>query len=236
MLPVQQPLEIGLGGSRHSSGRSPPLAIRASSRFGLLSALPQYLRRTTRFSQMDMEYTFSQMVYLCKSPSEVYKLVKWRKQTKNQWARDDPGFVVIQMLMITASTMAYWLGFGGGAQSFGLVPLLLWSYFQVLGVGALVATAGSAVANRYMRIDLRHGQHTVEQKVEWLYAFDIHCNSFFPLFLLLHVVQYFLSPALIGQGFVAAILSNTLYSAAYLAYVGKEGGSHYREGGGRLSL
>ena len=29
----------------------------------------------------------------------------------------------------------------------------------------------------------------VEQRVEWQFAFDIHCNSFFIVFLLLYVVQ-----------------------------------------------
>ena len=56
------------------------------------------------------------------------------------------------------------------------------------------------VANNYMRAQSFHG---VEQKMaglealvigladvkalqEWMYAFDIHCNSFFPLFLVLY--------------------------------------------------
>ena len=34
-------------------------------------------------------------------------------------------------------------------------------------------------------------------QVEWLHAFDIHCNAFFPLFLLLYVVQYMLLPILL---------------------------------------
>ena len=34
--------------------------------------------------------------------------------------------------------------------------------------------------------------HSVEQDVEWAYCWDVHCNAFFPTFLLLHVVQYFL--------------------------------------------
>lgn len=29
----------------------------------------------------------------------------------------------------------------------------------------------------------------VEQRVEWQFAFDIHCNSFFILFLFLYVLQ-----------------------------------------------
>ena len=29
----------------------------------------------------------------------------------------------------------------------------------------------------------------MEQEVEWLYAFDVHCNSFFLLFLVVYVLQ-----------------------------------------------
>ena len=38
-------------------------------------------------------------------------------------------------------------------------------------------------------------------QVEWMYAFDIHCNSFFPLFLLLYVLQFFLLPFLLNGPF-----------------------------------
>lgn len=41
-------------------------------------------------------------------------------------------------------------------------------------------------SNKHLRV---HHAHSVEQEVEWLYAFDIHCNGFFPLFVLLYVVQ-----------------------------------------------
>lgn len=34
--------------------------------------------------------------------------------------------------------------------------------------------------------------HSLEQKVEWLYAFDVHCNAFVPLFLFQSVLQFFL--------------------------------------------
>ncbi len=30
---------------------------------------------------------------------------------------------------------------------------------------------------------------SVEREVEWLYAFDVHCNAYIPGFILLHVVQ-----------------------------------------------
>lgn len=208
MLPIAH--DIG-GGSGVRS-------LNLSSRLGNLSLVPQYLRRMTRFSQMDMEYTFSQMVYLCKSPSKVYTLTKYRKQTKNQWARDDPAFVFIMVLLVTTATVAYRVGFGGAARSYGIIALLLYSYIQCLGVGAVVASAGWGIANKYMRIELRQGQHTVEQMVEWLYAFDIHCNSFFPVFIILYVIQYFLAPLLLAQGFFACFFANTLYAISFIIY------------------
>jgi hypothetical protein len=51
----------------------------------------------------------------------------------------------------------------------------------------------------FLRTGAAHS-HAVEQRVEWLYAFDIHCNAFFPLFIMLYVVQLILSPILLAQG------------------------------------
>ena len=73
-----------------------------------------------------------------------------------------------------------------------------------------------------------------------MYAFDVHCNSYFPLFISLYgepvvvalsralcahtsfrialaVVQFFLSPLLLAHGLLSVILSNLLYAAS-LAY------------------
>ena len=47
-------------------------------------------------------------------------------------------------------------------------------------------TICSHVANKYMR---QYHSHSVEQEVEWLYAFDVHANAFFCSFLLTYVVQ-----------------------------------------------
>ncbi len=44
----------------------------------------------------------------------------------------------------------------------------------------------SYFANKYMKHYTPHG---VEQEVEWLYAFDVHCNSFFCSFLITYVLQ-----------------------------------------------
>eukprot|EP00171_Calliarthron_tuberculosum_P011481 IDg11481t1 len=50
--------------------------------------VPEYVRRLFQYPQMDIDYTLWQMLYLCVSPSRVYRTTKYHKQTKNQWARD----------------------------------------------------------------------------------------------------------------------------------------------------
>ena len=88
--------------------------------------------------------------------------------------------------------------------------------FLLLGVA--IGTAGWLLSNKYLRASVPGGHaHAVEQHVEWLYAFDVHCNAYFPLFLLLHVLQYFLLPLLLSGGFIGCLVSNALYAVA-LAY------------------
>ncbi|PPD79916.1 hypothetical protein GOBAR_DD23146 [Gossypium barbadense] len=77
---------------------------------------PQYLRRIVKWQQMDIEYTFWQMLHLCTAPKIAF------------------------------------------------------------------------LTNAYLREEAPN-TCVVEQRVEWqvwLYAFDVHCNSFFPMFVMLY--------------------------------------------------
>lgn len=55
----------------------------------------KYLRRLLHFKQMDFDFAVWQMLYLFTSPQRVYRNFHYRKQTKDQWARDDPAFLVL---------------------------------------------------------------------------------------------------------------------------------------------
>ncbi|KAK2985841.1 hypothetical protein RJ640_018707 [Escallonia rubra] len=122
-----------------------------------------------------------------------YQHTKYHKQTKNQWARDDPAFIVICSLLLAVSTLAYCAAYdhSAGHAVFVVISVLL---FHFLITGALLATCC------------------------WLYAFDVHCNSFFPVFVLLCVIHYFLSPILVAHGFIPVLLSNLLYMVAISYY------------------
>mmetsp|Transcript_19559 Transcript_19559/g.74051 ORF Transcript_19559/g.74051 Transcript_19559/m.74051 type:complete len:256 (-) Transcript_19559:48-815(-) len=187
-----------------------------ATRVSLPASVPEYLCRVLDFRSMDFEATLDQMLTLASSdPGRVYKTNFYRKQMKNQWARDDPAFAVAQVLLLSVVAVAYALAFRVDSLS-GYLSLILycvvvdWFLF-----GCVVATIGWFVANKYL---LQSHSHSVAQKVEWLYAFDIHCNAFFPLFLLVHVLQFFLLPILLLKVYPSMILSNLLYAAAFSVY------------------
>ncbi|KAK9690944.1 hypothetical protein RND81_09G165400 [Saponaria officinalis] len=200
MLPTSSK---GLGRSTSSSRQPNPI-------------FPHYLRRIVKWQQMDIEYTFWQMLHLCTSPKVVYQHTKYHKQTKNQWARDDPAFVVICSLLLTVTTVAYCAAYDHSAAHAVYVVLSV-LLFHFIIAGAVLATCCWFLTNNYLREEAPNS-YVVEQRVEWLYAFDVHCNSFFPMFVLLYVIHYFMSPLLLAHGFIPVLLSNLLFMVAVSYY------------------
>lgn len=167
------------------------LSINATSAAAAASPLAssltpqQYLQRMTDLQQMDLQSAIDQMrTLLSLYPQPVYKMAYYRKQTKNHWARDDPAFAFLQVLMIVASSIAYALAFRVGSLSSIIGFVLKSVLINWLGVGVIVASLGRLVANQHLMMAERSSSH-VKQNVEWLYAFDVHCNSFIPLFVIL---------------------------------------------------
>jgi UNC-50 family len=180
VLPVPPPAHHNhhhLGGMLLSSPTG-PLGMGGSS-----SAAAQYLSRLTDIQQMDIQSALDQMRHLLSTrPQVVYKTCYYRKQTKNVWARDDPAFCALQAVFLVIAVVAHSVAFRislSGFVSF-LLYTLLWNW---LGMGLLLATLCREIANRHL-VTHQSASH-VRQQVEWLYAFDIHCNSFFPVFVLL---------------------------------------------------
>ena len=201
----------------------------SSARVPRSSSTAAYLARLTDVRQMDIQAALDQMkTLLSMRPHVVYKTAYYRKQTKNHWARDDPAFCALQALFLLVATIAYSVAFRAP-----LSTALSFLFYSVvinwLLCGVIVATLTREIANRHLTS--QQSSTHVRQTVEWWYAFDIHCNAFFPLFCLLWGVQFFLLPLVLGKSFLALIVSNTLYAAAFswywyithLGYRGKNG-------------
>lgn len=183
-----------------------------------ISSITTYLRRIVKPKQMDFEYAFWMMMQLCTSPKTAYRHTAYHKQTKNQWARDDPAFVVVTCVLVIVAAVAYCITFGDTLWH-SFLTILSAVVIDFLALGCAMATACWMISNRFLRKKLQ--SHQVEQHVEWLYAFDVHCNSYFPLYLLLYVLQFLLSPLLLWKSFLANALACALYatSLAYYHYM-----------------
>jgi UNC-50 family len=145
-----------------------------------------YLSRLTDVRQMDIQSALDQMKTLLSTrPQVVYKTSYYRKQTKNHWARDDPAFCALQALFLLVAAIAYSVAFRctwTGAISF-ILYAVIWNW---LGMGLILATTCREIANRQLNgVSTQTSVSHVRQQVEWLYAFDIHCNAFFPVFVVL---------------------------------------------------
>jgi hypothetical protein len=81
----------------------------------------KYLRRLLKFRQMDFEFALWQILHLFIAPQKVFRAFQYRKrmkiinknqdfifvsfiETKNQWARDDPAFLVLLMIFLVGMT------------------------------------------------------------------------------------------------------------------------------------
>jgi len=225
------PLEIPGGDSFHLAGKSSRAGILHSldSCSSLSSSSPysttltpvQYFSRLLDFSQMDLQSALDQMKSLLSfTPSQtqkVYKLAYYRKQTKNHWARDDPAFVALQIVLLLLSSLSYCIAFRSENVTSSTINFATQSILvNFLGCGVFVATMGRSISNAHLSV--QNSTAHVRQGVEWLYAFDIHCNAFFPLFSLLYGIHFFLLPLVLGTGVVPFVLSNTLFFVAFVWY------------------
>eukprot|EP00878_Enallax_costatus_P030192 GHUV01032853.1.p1 GENE.GHUV01032853.1~~GHUV01032853.1.p1 ORF type:complete len:305 (+),score=40.77 GHUV01032853.1:411-1325(+) len=137
-----------------------------------------YFRRIVKPRQMDFEYTFWLMLQLCISPKTAYRHTSYHKQTKNQWARDDPAFVVVLCLLVAMAATAYCVTFGDNLWH-SLLTILSAVVVDCLLLGIAIATAGWFIANRFLR-KKNLPQHQVEQHLEWYVpaaSAAMSCNS-----------------------------------------------------------
>lgn len=103
----------------------------------------KYLRRLLHFHQMDFEFALWQMFYLFTSPQRVYRNFHYRKQTKDQWARDDPAFLVLLSIWLCGKNVTKAMS---SCAFFCLFQSFLYSFNSRLWFGAWHGTPGDSEA------------------------------------------------------------------------------------------
>lgn len=193
--------------SRTQSPLPPPVSSTCAS---ATSKIYKFVRRLFKFQQMDFEYAAWQLAYLFYKPQQVYKNFNYRKQTKAQFARDDPAFLVLLIISfcVTSLGFAWVLRLGIGQTIFFLFYVAI---VDCILVGILVASLFWFITNRFLSRD---------GEVEWGYSFDVHLNAFYPPLIILHFIQLFFYNAIINhEWFISIFLGNSLWLLAVSYYI-----------------
>lgn len=173
----------------------------------------KFFRRLIHVKQMDFEFATWQMIYLIISPQKVFRNFQYRKQTKDQFARDDPAFLVLLSALLCITSCCF--GFVMNLDLFDLLKLLTWVVvIDCIGTGLLLSSAIWWFSNRYLRT-------ASTNDVEWAYAFDVHLNAFVPILVILHGIQLLLIAIIQMDWWFATFVGNSfwLVSLAYYLYI-----------------
>jgi len=231
------PSESGsmLSGYSYRSGRHHlPRPANANLCSSATTKTTKFLRRLVKFRQMDFEFALWQMIYLFVAPQRVYRNFGYRKETKSQFARDDPAFLVLLLASLCFT-------------SFGFVFLFHLGFFQTvyfilyvvlvdfLFVGTVSATVMWLISNRFLR-------EPNAENIEWGYSFDVHINAVFPPLIILHFIMLLFYTILFSQEwFLARLLGNFLWLLAtsyyvYITFLGYNCIQHLKNSRTRLLL
>ncbi|CAD5219091.1 unnamed protein product [Bursaphelenchus xylophilus] len=184
----------------------------AGVRMTATAKLNRFFRRLINIKQMDFEFAAWQMLYLLTNPQQVYRNFIHRKRTKDQWARDDPAFLVLLAFSLSLTSILF--AFVLNLSFAGFLKFFLWIVFvDCIGVGLVIATFAWFVTNKFLR-------RVPDQDVEWGYCWDVHLNAFFPMFVFIHVIMPLLFYGLIDYtNFFSRLLGNSMWCVATFYYV-----------------
>lgn len=136
-----------------------------------------------------------------------------KNQKKNQYARDDPAFLVLLATCIIISAAGLSIVLHLNFISF--IKFTLWLVFiDCFFIGAIIASLAWVLTNNFLK-----RESLSSEDVEWGYCFDVHLNAFFPPLIIIHIIQLFMYSYFISQDwFIARLFGNTLWLIAVIYY------------------
>ncbi|WVW78421.1 hypothetical protein I302_100375 [Kwoniella bestiolae CBS 10118] len=186
---------------------------------GRRGGLPLVLRRLTKFRSMDFELAFWQLTYLVVAPRRVYKQTYHHKQTKNQWARDDPAMLLLiaGCLAVTSTTwsLLYHLP---PTQTILIILKMIFRDFLLFSL--IISTILYFISNKLLLSSSSQQSSMIdENKVEFAYSFDVAVNSFFPFFLTVYVGLLPLVALVVRDNWICLWVGNTIFLIASVQYI-----------------
>jgi hypothetical protein len=179
--------------------------------------VPEFLRRAFQADQMEIDSALSQIWNCVLNPSLVYKMSKARKMAKDHYYRDDPAFIVLQLVFLAVTTLAF--GLALQASPFRILYNIIYELgISYIAFGACIATGVWMLVNRFL-MSPGSMPHEVKRDVEWQFCLDIHCNAYVNYFFWTQILQFALLPIVMHNSFFARLTSNLLYAVGATSYL-----------------
>lgn len=180
------------------------------------SRIPLFIKRSVQLDQMEFDAALLQMHSLCANPSLVSKMIRARKATKNRFYRDDPGFVVLQVVFLVVLSLA--VGFSAfgifGIQS--ITMLVFWNVASYAFWSLFMPSITWGILNRWFVDNFYMGD--LHGEVDWPFSFDIHCNGYFFYFMWAKVFSFICFPFLSLPNFLSRLLANLVLLISVSGY------------------
>ena len=174
-----------------------------------------YLKKMIYFRQIDYLFAYTNILY-CFRPKEINEMAKVRKHLKNKYARDDPGFLLIIIINLFISSIAFSFAFNHTNPFFIFNIFFIQTFVMLFTFGLGIAMVSKFVIDKFFKSD-ELGINR-EQNIEYVYAFDIHCNAFVTLYFFCAVIPYIILPIVNGYKLFQVIIANTLLCIGVLYY------------------
>ena len=167
------------------------------------------LRRGANPAALDWESISFQVGHAIRAPAAGYRMTMLRKQTKNVWARDDPG-VVIVALAATAIMSIAWSLVNGIWFPPDMLLLIARGWVQLGAAVGLVMGLTRFRREALTRPRTAPLPHMVAPALEWAYVAEVAVNANFPFLLCVHGGLLITAPISLSSGLLATVFANTL--------------------------
>ncbi|CCD23547.1 Gmh1p NDAI_0B05140 [Naumovozyma dairenensis CBS 421] len=195
-----------------------------NSTFSNNNRIPIVIKRLFKTPKnLDFETATWEMFHLIFKPRKAFRSFYYQHQTKNQWARDDPSFFLLQILLLSITSIAWSIAYGRSFMGFcKLLFNMIFIDFFLLGF--IISTMFWFILNRpFFQFKLmtnndyynsNNVNNSTRPSIEWGYCFDVHCDAFLVILLLLYFLQFLLLPIINLHNWFALIVGNSLYCFA----------------------
>lgn len=178
------------------------------------ASIPMVIKRLFKSPKaLDFETATWEMFNLVLKPRKAFRSFYYQRQTKHKWARDDPSFFILQIMLLSLSSIVWSVVYGHSF--FGFIKMMINMVFvDFFFFGFAMATIFWLVLNQKL-FKFRSAQ---ESQVEWAYCFDVHCNAYLIIWCLLYFLQFLLLPLINLHKWIGIFIGNTLYCTAFAHY------------------